>query len=194
MSNEKLECMQRSYLAMWLKMGAEGEDTQDEPAAATEETRWVRSPGHFKAYLKGYVFGLSPWSKSPLGSAPARPLHLLSARLVALGGSSLPERGPATAHWSPSHRLGGSQASCLQSRRFHCLFDHPGLLLFGGVAATGFLLSLKEPATRLIDPTEDSEDLETTPLLQSFSPRFLNDDLSRMPLELDDLSCMSADA
>ena len=45
MSNETLECMQRSYLAMWVKMGAEDEDTkEDEQAApaATVKTAWSR--------------------------------------------------------------------------------------------------------------------------------------------------------
>ena len=45
MSNETLECMQRSYLAMWVKMGAEDDDTkEDEQAApaATVKTAWSR--------------------------------------------------------------------------------------------------------------------------------------------------------
>ena len=40
---------------------------------------------------------------APLGSAPARPLCLLRARLAALGGSALPEERPG--HWAPSHCL-----------------------------------------------------------------------------------------
>ena len=41
MSNETLECMQRSYLAMWVKMGEEDtkEDEQAAPAA-TVKTAW----------------------------------------------------------------------------------------------------------------------------------------------------------
>ena len=54
----------------------------------------------------------------PLGSAPARPLCLISARLAALGSSVLPERGPASG--TPT-TASGAQASCLRSRRFHCL-------------------------------------------------------------------------
>ena len=60
--------------------------------------------------------GATAWSNCPLGSAPARLLCLLTARLVALGSSALPGRGrptelPATAS--------GARASCLQSRPFH---------------------------------------------------------------------------
>ena len=45
------------------------------------------------------------WSPSyhPLGTAPARLLHLLSARLVAPGQLSTPRVGPG--HWDPSHGL-----------------------------------------------------------------------------------------
>ena len=62
--------------------------------------------------------GAPAWSKSPLGSAPARILCLLGARLAARGSSALPGRGqitglPATAS--------GVRASRLQSRRFHPL-------------------------------------------------------------------------
>ena len=42
------------------------------------------------------------WSKCPLGRAPARPLCLLGAHLVALGGPALPN------HWAPSQGLGCS--------------------------------------------------------------------------------------
>ena len=45
MSNETLECMQRSYLAMWVKMGAEDEDTKENEQAApaaTVKTAWSR--------------------------------------------------------------------------------------------------------------------------------------------------------
>ena len=55
------------------------------------------------------------WSKCSLGSAPARLLRLLRARLAALGGSVLPGRG------RPSGRLAtalGVRASRLQSRPF----------------------------------------------------------------------------
>ena len=45
-------------------------------------------------------------SKWLLGSAPARLLRLLRARLVALGSPALPVRGPG--HWVPSHCLGCS--------------------------------------------------------------------------------------
>ena len=53
-------------------------------------------------------------SKCPLGSAPARLLRLLRARLAAPGSSALPESGPATGRPAPTS---GTQASCLQSRR-----------------------------------------------------------------------------
>ena len=53
-----------------------------------------------------------------LGSAPARPLCLLRARLTVLGSSALPERGPPTGHPATAS---GAQASRLQSRRFHRL-------------------------------------------------------------------------
>ena len=43
-------------------------------------------------------------SYHPLGSARARLLCLLGARLVALGSSALPEWRPG--HWAPSHRAG----------------------------------------------------------------------------------------
>ena len=46
------------------------------------------------------------WSKCPPGSAPARLLCLLRARLAALAGSALPRERPA--HWAPSHCLGCS--------------------------------------------------------------------------------------
>ena len=44
MSNETLECMQRSYLAMWVKMGADEDTKEDEQAtpAATVKTAWSR--------------------------------------------------------------------------------------------------------------------------------------------------------
>ena len=38
MSNETLECMQRSYLAMWVGMGAEDEDTKEDEQAAPAAT------------------------------------------------------------------------------------------------------------------------------------------------------------
>ena len=62
--------------------------------------------------------GGAPWSNCPLGSPPARSMCLLNARLVALGNSVLPERGPATGRPATAT---GAQASRLQSRRFHCL-------------------------------------------------------------------------
>ena len=55
--------------------------------------------------LAGDVRGCgAAWSKCPLGSAPARLLRLLRARLVSLGSPALPVRGPG--HWVPSHCLG----------------------------------------------------------------------------------------
>eukprot|EP00964_Phaeocystis_antarctica_P080476 scaffold50262_cov66-Phaeocystis_antarctica.AAC.5 len=46
------------------------------------------------------------WSKCSLGSAPARLLRLLRARLAALSSSALPGKRPA--HRAPSHCLGCS--------------------------------------------------------------------------------------
>ena len=40
-------------------------------------------------------------SYHPFGSAPARPLHRLRARLAARAGSALPGKRPG--HWAPSH-------------------------------------------------------------------------------------------
>ena len=54
----------------------------------------------------------------PLGSAPAWPLRLLRARLAARGSSALPARTPSTGRQATASR---AQASCLQSRRFHCV-------------------------------------------------------------------------
>ena len=56
--------------------------------------------------------------KSSLGSAPARPLCLLSARLSALGSLVLPERGPTTGRPATASE---ARVICLQSRRFHRL-------------------------------------------------------------------------
>ena len=53
-----------------------------------------------------------------LGSSPARPLHLLRARLAAPCSSALPGRGPATGRPAAAS---GARASRLQSRRFSCL-------------------------------------------------------------------------
>ena len=55
-----------------------------------------------------------------LGSAPARPLCLLSARPAALGSLVLPEWGPG--HWAPRHRLGcSSEPPSKDVCRCHCL-------------------------------------------------------------------------
>ena len=79
-----------------------------ELAEAREE--WCRTLGMSQEGQHG--------QSAPLGSAPARLLRLLRARLAALGSLALPGRGlttgcPATAS--------GAQASCLQSRPFHRL-------------------------------------------------------------------------
>ena len=62
--------------------------------------------------------GMTAWSKRPLGSAPARLLHLFRARRAAPGSSALPERG-----WSTERPATASdaRASRLQSRRCHRL-------------------------------------------------------------------------
>ena len=49
-----------------------------------------------------YVAAEQQGQSAPLGSAPARPLRLLRARLAALGSNKRP------AHWAPSHCLGCS--------------------------------------------------------------------------------------
>ena len=59
------------------------------------------------------------WSKGPLGSAPARLLRLLRARLVAPCSSALPGWPPATG--IPA-KASAARASRLQSRRFHRLW------------------------------------------------------------------------
>ena len=109
--------------------------TQAERKAATlcaaprlrQLARRIRALGQgSSAVAESLLLGSPPWSKRPphhgqsarLGSAPARLLRLLSARLAALGGSALPERGPATGR--PATAL-GAQASCLQRRRFQCV-------------------------------------------------------------------------
>ena len=56
--------------------------------------------------LLSSALGLLARSKCPFGRAPARPLRLLRARLVALGG--LHSQGERPAHRAPSHRLGCS--------------------------------------------------------------------------------------
>ena len=57
-------------------------------------------------------------SKCPLGSAPARLLRLLRARLAAMGSSALPGRGRPTGHQATAS---GVRASRLQSCRFRRL-------------------------------------------------------------------------
>ena len=57
-------------------------------------------------------------SKCPLGSAPARLLRLLRARLAAPGSSAFPIRGQPTERPATAS---GARASRLQSRRFHGL-------------------------------------------------------------------------
>ena len=64
------------------------------------------------------LLGRAAWSKCPLGSAQARLLCLLRARLAALGSSALLGRGQPTG--SPA-AASGARASRLQSRRFHRL-------------------------------------------------------------------------
>ena len=62
--------------------------------------------------------GTAAWSKCSLGTAPARLLRLLRARLTALDGSALPGRGRATGR---SASASGARASRLRSRLFHGL-------------------------------------------------------------------------
>ena len=67
--------------------------------------------------------GTAAWSKCSLGTAPARLLRLLGARLAALGSSALLGRGrpigrPATA--SGARELAASKAADVTA------FDHPG--------------------------------------------------------------------
>eukprot|EP00964_Phaeocystis_antarctica_P063811 scaffold38322_cov56-Phaeocystis_antarctica.AAC.3 len=59
-------------------------------------------------------FGIPAWSKCRLGSAPARLLRLLRARLAALGSSALSGRGRPTG--CPATTYGaGARASRIQS-------------------------------------------------------------------------------
>ena len=76
-----------------------------------------RTPAALKA-ASPPSWGGSARSWCPLGSAPARPLRLLRARLAALGGSALPGRGRATGRPATAS---GARASRLQSRRFQRL-------------------------------------------------------------------------
>ena len=70
-----------------------------------------------RARVRVRVGALADGQSAPLGSAPVRPLCLLSAHLAALGSSVLPERGPATG--CPA-TASGARAIRLQSRRFRC--------------------------------------------------------------------------
>ena len=60
---------------------------------------------------------LAAWSKRPLGSAPARLLCLLRARLAALDSSAL--AGGGWPSWRPAS-ASGARASRPHSRRCHC--------------------------------------------------------------------------
>ena len=67
-----------------------------------------------------------PWQhgqSAPLGSAPARPLCPLRARLAALGRLSTPRVRPS--HGAPSHRLGGP-SKLPPKLPISPPFDHPG--------------------------------------------------------------------
>ena len=60
---------------------------------------------HPKAEIGWFLHTLCSVLKRPaLTSAPARPLHLLRARLAALGRLGTPRVRPS--HWAPRHRLG----------------------------------------------------------------------------------------
>ena len=63
----------------------------------------------------GEPYGTAAWSKCPLGSAPARRLCLLRARLAAPDSSALPRRGRPTGRPATAS---SARASRLQSRRF----------------------------------------------------------------------------
>ena len=85
----------------------EVEEITTEPAVVNVEHLMAyvdeqREEGNAAFKKKRHAEALAAWSKQPLGSAPARLLCLLGARLAALGGSSLsgrgrPTRRPATA-------------------------------------------------------------------------------------------------
>ena len=64
---------------------------------AQDSAHWRRRRGRPRSMLS---------ATCPFGRAPARPLRLLGARLVALGG--VHSRGEKSGHWMPSHRLGCS--------------------------------------------------------------------------------------
>ena len=85
----------------------EVEEITTEPAVVNVEHLMAyvdeqREEGNAAFKKKRHAEALAAWSKQPLGSAPARLLCLLRARLAALGVSSLsgrgrPTRRPATA-------------------------------------------------------------------------------------------------
>ena len=61
---------------------------------------------NIRNFMKSGWEGVPAGSNCPLGSAPARLLRLLRARLAALGGSVFPGERPAP--WKHSHCLGCS--------------------------------------------------------------------------------------
>ena len=78
--------------------------------AAAREREGIRTSHQLAALQHG--------QSASLGSAPARPLRLLMARLVALGSSAPP--GWASASLIPA-TASAARARRLQSRPFHCL-------------------------------------------------------------------------
>ena len=103
-------------LGMIFVPGAKRTITEEEAAHMVREVRRLRpraadwSPPRFEAREGGSI----AWSKCPLGSAPARLLCLLRARLAPLASSALPGRGPATGRLATAS---AARASRLRSRR-----------------------------------------------------------------------------
>ena len=92
-----------------------------ERADASETLMSVEIPekaGSFRRFISHIEPQRGQSAPPRLGSAPARLLRLVRARLAALGSSALPGRGRATGRPATAS---GSRASRLQSRLFHGL-------------------------------------------------------------------------
>ena len=112
-----------------------------------------RFPSELLSQLPVAGWGAPAWSKCPLGSAPARLLCLLRARLAALAVSALRARGWATGRPATAS---DARASRLQSRRFHHLrpFRHGcfySLLTRGGGERRGDTLRFARRKVPVLD-------------------------------------------
>ena len=102
------------YVTPWLAMA--GHPYTEDWFEYLPERIAVRSADGLSAFATPAWPALATWS---LGSARARRVRRLRARLVALGGSALPwGRGQATGRPAAAS---GARASRLQSRPFHCV-------------------------------------------------------------------------